>query len=56
LTGVPYVHEWPLGLEGQAGSHMNLRSSRIFLDRLMPRVLSLPEVANVVRTDRPSTH
>ncbi len=44
LSGVPYIDAWPIGLEGQAGSHMNLRSSKVFLGEVMPRLLALPEV------------
>jgi len=44
ISGVPFIEEWPVGLEGAAGSHMNARSSKRFLDMLMPRLLAEPAV------------
>jgi hypothetical protein len=43
-SGVPFIDEWPLGLMGQAGSHMDGPSAGRWLSLLMPRLLAHPGV------------
>jgi hypothetical protein len=52
-SGVPFIDAWPLGLEGQMGSHMNSRSSATYLADLMPQLLANPAVrAHLASTRR----